>query len=177
MTPHKEWFCEYEIYEGAYVFLGDESTTKNVRQGRVRPILQDERCRTLPGVQHIPGLARNFISIRKMSDAVVHIVFKKETCKMILRGMVLIRGVRNGNLYKMLGSTISNGCNSSVVHEGEEDKTPMVSREETILWHQRLGHTREKGLQALHDKGMVEGMYDCTMDFDLCEHCMINRIE
>ena len=27
MTPHKEWFCEYERYDGGNVFLGDDSTT------------------------------------------------------------------------------------------------------------------------------------------------------
>jgi hypothetical protein len=35
MTPHREWFCEYERYEGGDVFLGDDSTTKIVGQGRV----------------------------------------------------------------------------------------------------------------------------------------------
>jgi hypothetical protein len=27
MTHHIEWFCEYERYEGGYVFLGDDATT------------------------------------------------------------------------------------------------------------------------------------------------------
>jgi hypothetical protein len=35
MTPHREWFCEYEQYEGGDVFLGDDLTTKNVRRGRL----------------------------------------------------------------------------------------------------------------------------------------------
>ena len=25
MTPHREWFCEYEKYNGVYVYLGDDS--------------------------------------------------------------------------------------------------------------------------------------------------------
>jgi hypothetical protein len=28
MTPHREWFCEYERYDGGDVFLGDDSTSK-----------------------------------------------------------------------------------------------------------------------------------------------------
>jgi hypothetical protein len=28
MTPHMEWFCKYERYDGGNVFLGDDSTTK-----------------------------------------------------------------------------------------------------------------------------------------------------
>jgi hypothetical protein len=112
-----------------------------------------------------------------MSDAGVHTVFEKETCKMVQGEMVLMRGVQNGTLYKLLGSTISNGCNSFVVPEGgnEEDKTPTISREKTMLWHQRLGHIGEKGLQALHGKGMVEGMSNCTLDFDFCEHCIYGK--
>ena len=39
--------------------------------------------------------------------------------------MVSMRGFWNGTLYKLLGSTINNGCNSSVVLEktNKEDKT------------------------------------------------------
>jgi hypothetical protein len=28
MTPHREWFYEYEKYDGGNVFLGNDSTTK-----------------------------------------------------------------------------------------------------------------------------------------------------
>jgi hypothetical protein len=31
MTPHKEWFCEYERYDGGNVFLGDDSTNRIIR--------------------------------------------------------------------------------------------------------------------------------------------------
>jgi transposase InsO family protein len=44
-----------------------------------------------------------------------------------------------------------------------------------MLWHQRLGHTKEKGLRLLHSKGMVEGMSNCSLDFDFCEHCVYGK--
>ena len=75
LEPHKEWFCEYERYEGGDVFLGDESTTKIVRQGIFRLILQDGRSRTLPCVLHIMGLERNPIYVSNMSDVWVHTLF------------------------------------------------------------------------------------------------------
>jgi hypothetical protein len=82
--------------------------------------------------------------------------------------MVLMRGVRFGTLYKLLGSTISDGCNSSIVPdiEVEEERTPTVYGEKVMLWHQRLGHIGEKGLRLLHGKGMS----NCSLDFDFCEH-------
>ena len=83
--------------------------------------------------------------------------------------MVAMRRVWNGNMYKLFGITITNECNNFVVHEGgdKKDRTPTVSGEKTMLWHQRLRYIRKKGLRALQGKGMVEDMTDCTLDFDL----------
>jgi hypothetical protein len=44
-----------------------------------------------------------------------------------------------------------------------------------MLWHQRLGHIGEKGLRTLHGKSMVEGMSNCTMDFDFFKHCIYGK--
>jgi hypothetical protein len=83
MTPHREWFCEYERYDGGNVFLGDDSTTSIIGQGNFKLRLIDGRIRTLLVVLHIPGLARNLISVRKMDDAWVITIFEKETCRMV----------------------------------------------------------------------------------------------
>jgi hypothetical protein len=83
MTPHREWFCEYEIYDGGNVFLGNDSTTRIIGRGRFKLRLIDGRTRTLLGVLHIPGLARNLIYVSKMDDAEVKAIFEKETCMMV----------------------------------------------------------------------------------------------
>jgi hypothetical protein len=53
----------------------------------------DGSIRTLPGVLHIPGLAKNLIFVRKMDDARVKTMFKKETYMMVRGEMVLLKGV------------------------------------------------------------------------------------
>jgi hypothetical protein len=90
---------------------------------------------------------------------------------------VLMRGVWCGTVYKLLGSTYINGCNNYVVPEqrNEGDKTNIVPEKKTMMWYQRLRHIGEKGLRTLHSKGMVEGMSNCTLDFDLCEHCIYGK--
>jgi hypothetical protein len=76
--------------------------------------------------------------------------------------MVLLKEFRIGTLFKLLGSIISDGCNNSIFLDiGVEVKNPRVSGEKTMLWHQRLGHIREKGIRVLHIKGMVESMANC----------------
>jgi hypothetical protein len=91
--------------------------------------LIDGRIIKLLVVLHIPGLARNLIYVSKMDDAGVKIIFEKETCTMVRGAMVLLKGVQFGTLYKLQGSTISDECNSSIVHDigVEEERTPTVS--------------------------------------------------
>ena len=62
------------------------------------------------------------------------------------------------------------GCNSSVVPESGAENV-VVSREKTILWHQRLGNIGEKRLRILHGKGMSYS----SLDFDLCENCVYGQ--
>jgi hypothetical protein len=139
--------------------------------------LIDGRIITILGVLHIPKLAKNLIYRSKMGDAGVKRIFEKETYRMVRGAMVLLNGVRFGTLYKLQGSTISDGFNSSIVPDigVEEETNPTVSTEKVMLWHQRLGHIREKVLQLLHDKGMVEGMSNFSLDFDFSEHCVYGK--
>ena len=87
-----------------------------------------------------------------------------------------MKGVRFGTMYKLLGSTISDGFNSSIVPDIKvEEITPTVSREKVMLWHQRLGNIREKGFRLLHNKGMVEGISNFSLDFDFYEHYVYGK--
>ena len=96
---------------------------------------------------------------------------------MVQGSMVLMRGVQYGTLYKLLGKTIIDECNNSVVLEegGKDDKTITAPGGKTMLWHQILVHIGEKGLWALQGKDMVEGMTDYTLDFDFCEHFIYGK--
>jgi hypothetical protein len=64
MTPHREWFCEYERYDGGNIFLSDESITKIIGRIKFKLRLIYGRIRKLPSVIHIPGLAKNVIYVR-----------------------------------------------------------------------------------------------------------------
>eukprot|EP00253_Pinus_taeda_P028713 PITA_28713 len=144
-TPDREWFCEYEKYDGVDVFLGDDKKDRIIGHRKVKLKLQDRRVKTLPGVLHIPALARNLISLNKLDDAGVKVVFERDTYKMVWGALILMWGIRIGTLYKLQGSIFIDRCNSSVVPESVVENL-VVFGEKTMLWHQRLGHIREKGL-------------------------------
>jgi len=82
-TPHKEWFCEYEKYDGGDVFLGDDRKARIIGHGNVKLKLQGGRVRTLLGVLHVPSLARNLIFVSKLDDAGIKTMFEKDTYKMV----------------------------------------------------------------------------------------------
>ena len=60
--------------------------------------------------------------------------------------MELLKGVQFGNLYKLQGSTISDGCNSSIVPDirFEEEITPTVSGEKGYVVASKTGAYRRK---------------------------------
>jgi hypothetical protein len=91
MTPCREWFYEYERYDGHNVFLGDDSKTRIIGRGKFKLRLIDGMIRTLIGVLHIPFFEINLIFVRKMDDAGVKRIFEKETYKMVRGAMVLLK--------------------------------------------------------------------------------------
>ena len=176
MTPHKEWFYEYERYNDN-VFLGDDSPKKISRHGRVKLFLNDGSIKTLHRVLQILGMSRNLIYVNKMVDVGVKTIFEKDRCKMIRGKMVLMRGVQYETLYKLLGRTMIDGCNNTMVLESkyEESKVFNVYGGDTMVWHERLGHIGEKGLQSFQGKGMVEGMSNCNSNFDFCKYPLYGK--
>ena len=116
-TPHREWFYAYDTYDGRDVFLEDDNKARIIGHGKVKLKLQGGRVRTHPIVLHIPALARNLISLSKLDDAGVKIVFEKDTCNMVWGELVLMLGVRIGTLYMLQDNTFIDGCNNSVVLE------------------------------------------------------------
>jgi hypothetical protein len=44
-----------------------------------------------------------------------------------------------------------------------------------MIWHQTLGHMGEKGLHALKKINRVDGLNDCSIEFDFCNHCIYGK--
>jgi hypothetical protein len=126
------------------VFLEDDLTIKIIGHGRVQWLLKDGRVKTLHDILHILSLAKNLISMSKMSDSCLHTIIENHTCKMVKGAMVLLRGSHIGSLYKLLERDNTNDCNNVVFHENETDKTPTLLVEKTMLYYQSMGHVERK---------------------------------
>jgi hypothetical protein len=66
MNSHREWISEYEKYDVGDVFLGDDSKTKIMGNGRAKMLLKYGRIRNLPGFLNIPYISRSLIYVSWM---------------------------------------------------------------------------------------------------------------
>ena len=44
-----------------------------------------------------------------------------------------------------------------------------------MIWHQRMGHIRQKGLLVIKSKGMIEGISNCSLDFEFYKDCVYGK--
>jgi hypothetical protein len=107
-------------------------------RGRVNMLLKDGRIITLLESLHIPYLAKSLISVSRLGDVGVDTLLGKGTCKMVQGEMASMRGVWCGTMYKLLGRTHTNGCNSSIVLEHKHNMIHTIPGKKTMPWHQIL---------------------------------------
>ena len=85
-----------------------------------------------------------------------------------------------GTLYLCIGHTVpstliiseKNECSGIVVAVEQGEKIVVVDSK-TTLWHNKLGHMREKGMKLLHSKNFLPGMKCVNIDF--CESCVYGK--
>ena len=89
-------------------------------------------------VRYVPQ-KKNIISIGAVESKGFKVMVENGILKITKGSLVMMKGVRNKNWYYLKGSTVT-GALVAVV-DSDDDATK--------LWHIRLGHAREKSMQAL----------------------------
>ena len=77
--------------------------------------------------------------------------------------LVVMKAEKVGNLYRLKGST---QVSKAVVASEREEASAR-------LWHQRLGHMSEKGLQILMKCKSLPDLKSLKLDF--CKHCVYGK--
>ena len=143
--------------------MGNDSVCKIMEVDNVRMMMYDGQERTLSNIRHVLDLTKNLLSLGAL---------EAQGCKFtgegggvtVTRGSVtVLKGERVRNLYSMIGSVIVGDASTTATEKGDTTK----------LWHMRLGHMSEKGLQVLHGKGVLPGIKSCKLD--IFEFCIMGR--
>ena len=79
--------------------------------------------------------------------------------------LVVLKGQLSRGIYTLMGTT----CIGVVAAA----TTPMTEEDITKLWHMRLEHMSQKGLELLSKKGFLCGQSISNAEF--CKHCVLGK--
>lgn len=108
-------------------------------------------------VRHVPDIRLNLISVGKLDDEGYNNNFSDGKWKLSKGSLVVAKGKKTCSLY-----TVQAKICKGVVNTLENDSS-------TDLWHRRLGHMSEKGLQVLSKKELLAGIKGTPLK--TCVHC------
>jgi hypothetical protein len=141
--------------------LGDDAPCKIVGMGKVKIKQRNGNQWLLKEVRNVLDLRKNLISTGKLESEGCISIFTDKVWKVTKGSLVIEEGDKVGTLYLCTGNTDSS---ISLASTGV-DKT---------LWHHRLGHMSEKGIQILQKINLFPNLKQIDLDF--CEHLFMENI-
>ena len=166
ICPRREWFSTYEQIDGGIISMANESASKVVGIGSIKIRTHDGKFCTLNDVRHAPHMAKNLISLGLLDSKGYKYTGSCGILNVYKGVNVVLKGVKRGTLYILQGSTLSG---SAAVASSEVHKDDM-----TKLWHMRLGHMSERGMQILSKNDLLGGHK--VKDLSFCEHCIFGKL-
>ena len=86
--------------------MGNDASCRMVGVGSIMIRMFDGVIRTITDVRYVPDLRRSLISVGALSRLGLKIVVEGEKMKISKGSMIVMRGVRAGNLYLLKGTTV-----------------------------------------------------------------------
>lgn len=149
MTPHKEWLEFRTSCNEGSVLLGNNKSCSVAGKGSMRIKMFDGVERILNNVKSIAELKINLISLVMLDKERYSFKTENGFLKVPKGSLIVIKGLVKNGIYSLIGSIVIG--DSSSIAKSEMD----TSR----LWHMRLGHGSERGLQKLSKQDMLCGTY------------------
>ncbi|GKE22157.1 retrovirus-related pol polyprotein from transposon TNT 1-94, partial [Tanacetum coccineum] len=145
MTPRLDILFDFLECDGGSVLLGDNRECKIRGIDKVKVQLKDGSSFVLHNVRYIPELKRNLISLGTLKKEGYTVKMQSGKVKVINGSRVVLSRTRRTNcVYSLDDHAVAGELNASV---DEKDSLTQV-------WHKRLGHISEAGLQVLEKQGL-----------------------
>ncbi|KAF8391931.1 hypothetical protein HHK36_022271 [Tetracentron sinense] len=142
-TPNKEFFTSYKAGDFGTVKMGNTSHSKIIGIGDVCIQTSVGCTLTMKDVRHVPDLRLNLISGIALDRQGYENYFGNGRWKLNMGSLVVTKGKACCTLYKTHAKVCKNELNAV-----EDSSSPN-------LWHKRLGHMSEKGLQIMAKKALI----------------------
>lgn len=164
-------FINLEEANAGRVRMANNSVSEIKGVGSVRFENPDGTTFVLHDVRYMPEISQNLISLGWLEDKGCDFKGSNGVLKVIKGCTVFMRGLRKHSLYILQGEARRSESNSA----GSDSEKSVLSQEQTMMWHSRLGHIGHKGLEELAKKGCLEGKG--ITEYKFCEDCVMGKTQ
>ncbi|CAM8972007.1 unnamed protein product [Rhodiola kirilowii] len=159
ITSHKNFFTTYKQGDYGELKMRNSGKSKIVGMGDVH-LTTNLGCKlVLEDVRHVPDIRFNLIAVGKLDDEGYKSDFSNGIWKLSRRSLIVAKGAKCCSLYK----TQAELCGG--------DHVSIAEGELSIdLWHKRLGHMSDKGLEILSKRQDLPNLKGTHLF--KCIHCL-----
>ena len=171
MTPRADLFIDMKPASGGKVRMAYNTITEVKGIGSVRFENPDKTTFVLHDVRYFPGIARNLISMGSLEEKGCDFKAANGILKVIKGCTVFMKGARQQSLYILQAKARKTGF--SIAESGNVSEQKGDQGSDIQLWHGRMGHLGQKGMEVLVKKGCFGDLKKTEMSF--CEDCVIGK--
>jgi transposase InsO family protein len=161
VTSRRDFFTSYTDGDYGQVRMGNDHVSKIVGMGEICLETSTNCQLVLKDVRHVPDMRLNLISTGVLDNEGYKNEFYGGKWKLSKGSLVFARGKKESTLYltqaKIRGKDVNTLSNNSSIE----------------LWHKRLGHMSEKGLQTLARREVLTGVKGTSLKS--CVDCLAGK--
>ncbi|VFQ81624.1 unnamed protein product [Cuscuta campestris] len=161
VTSRKDFFTSYTPGDYGVLKMGNDGRSQVVGIGVVVLETKTGMKLVLKNVRHAPDIRLNLISTSVLDDEGYVSTFGDGQCKLTKGSLIVARGKKCSGLYWTNASVSVDSVNA------------VESDSSSELWHRRLSHISEKGLDCLAKKNVLSGVKDANLK--RCSHCLAGK--
>ncbi|CAJ2637320.1 unnamed protein product [Trifolium pratense] len=159
VTPRKEFFTSYTSGDFGGLKMGNDGVAKVIGVGDICLQTNMGMQLLLRDVKHAPDVRFNLIYVHMLDDCGYDNHFGSGKWKLSKGNLVVAKGEKTSKLYWTKALVARDSVN--------------VIDMKASLWHRRLSHISEKGLNVLAKKDVLPGLKNA--DLEKCSHCMTDQ--
>ena len=129
--------------------------------------LTSGKIKSIPSILYTPGITKNLLSVGTLADQHKTLVFKSNGCFVFDNTTLEVElfAPRERGLYKLSG-----------IHTSSIPEVNMIyTNSQARLWHMRLGHFHNKGLQRMVKSEAVKGLPPLSFSRYTCSGCQLGK--
>ncbi|RDX66455.1 hypothetical protein CR513_54773, partial [Mucuna pruriens] len=149
VTQRKQFFTSYTISDFGVLKMGNDGVTKVIAFGNVCLLTNTGMQLWLRGIKYALDVRFNLIFVHMLDDGGYDNHFGHGKWKLTKGNLVVARGEKISKLYWTKALVAKDSVNAMDI--------------EASLWHRRLSHISEKGLNLFSQKGHASKIKECIV--------------